>query len=413
MIESNQEAYQTLGWIINRSEQGLFLVVADETIQKEIVRFYQRGATQIYDYKQHPNAYMFRDLEEWIMKLPETKTFMIANFHLAIQKEEDLKRLNFSRDMLEGLGKNIIFFTTQYGDDQLSCGAYDFYSFLKLRILFHNYVTEWEEKESKLFSAEEKSQESEWKTENLKELLNETYALIDQANEKFNKIQYNESEMLLLRARKIREKLLGEKHLEVAKIDNKLASVYYKQGKYQQAEKLYQKSLRVYEKVLGEEHRVTAMSYNNLAAAYNEQGKYQQAEELCQKSLRIREKILIEEHPDTAMSYNNLAIIYEKQGKYQQAEELYQKSLRIRKKVLGEEHPDTAMNYNNLAMVYEDQGKYKSALFYYFKVYKFFFKNFGLEYSATKEFCNDVERLYSYCELKEDFEQWLDKKLKE
>ena len=240
MIESNQEAYQTLGWIINRSEQGLFLVVADETIQKEIVRFYQRGATQIYDYKQHPNAYMFRDLEEWIMKLPETKTFMIANFHLAIQKEEDLKRLNFSRDMLEGLGKNIIFFTTQYGDDQLSCGAYDFYSFLKLRILFHNYVTEWEEKESELFSAEEKSQESEWKTENLKELLNETYALIDQANEKFNKVQYSESEMLLLRARKIREKLLGEKHLEVAKIDNKLASVYYKQGKYQQSEKLYQ-----------------------------------------------------------------------------------------------------------------------------------------------------------------------------
>ena len=31
--------------------------------KKEIVRFYQRGATQIYDYKQHPNAYMFRDLE--------------------------------------------------------------------------------------------------------------------------------------------------------------------------------------------------------------------------------------------------------------------------------------------------------------------------------------------------------------
>ena len=92
---------------------------------------------------------------------------------------------------------------------------------------------------------------------------------------------------------------------------------------------------------------------------------------------------------------------------------MYQKSLRIRERVLGEEHPSTVSNYNNLAVVYEDQGKYKSALFYYFKVYKFFLKNFGLEYSATKEFCDNVERLYRHCELKEDFEQWLDKKLKE
>ena len=41
MSRSEQEGYRTLGWIINRSEQGLFLVVADEVVQEDIVRDYR------------------------------------------------------------------------------------------------------------------------------------------------------------------------------------------------------------------------------------------------------------------------------------------------------------------------------------------------------------------------------------
>ena len=36
MADSNQEGYQTLGWIVNKSEQGLFLVIVDESMQQEI-----------------------------------------------------------------------------------------------------------------------------------------------------------------------------------------------------------------------------------------------------------------------------------------------------------------------------------------------------------------------------------------
>ena len=50
MREHDQEGYQTLGWIINKSEQGLYLVVADEDTQKEIVDIYRRGAVKVYDY---------------------------------------------------------------------------------------------------------------------------------------------------------------------------------------------------------------------------------------------------------------------------------------------------------------------------------------------------------------------------
>lgn len=51
MEESNQEGYQELGWIINKSEEGIFLVIASEGMQKEIISTYRHGLVQIYDYK--------------------------------------------------------------------------------------------------------------------------------------------------------------------------------------------------------------------------------------------------------------------------------------------------------------------------------------------------------------------------
>ena len=56
MLESNQEGYRTLGWIMNKSEQGMFLVVADETIQKEIVEVYRHGMVGMYDDRRHPGV---------------------------------------------------------------------------------------------------------------------------------------------------------------------------------------------------------------------------------------------------------------------------------------------------------------------------------------------------------------------
>ena len=61
---------------------------------------------------------------------------MIAYFHLAVQTQESLKRLNFSRDMIEGLGKNFIFLVTPFWDDRLAQGAYDFYSFVSFEFRF-------------------------------------------------------------------------------------------------------------------------------------------------------------------------------------------------------------------------------------------------------------------------------------
>lgn len=366
MSESKQEGYRTLGWIINESEQGLFLVVADEDIQKEIVDVYRQGAVNIYNYKRNPGAYSFRDLQEWILGLPEAQTFIIANFHLAIQEEESLKRFNFSRDMLERLGKNIIFLVTPYGDDQLAAGAYDFYSFVKLRIIFHDYGTEIPCGEELLFAENKSMKEVEWKPDEWKQKFAEANLLIEQAKDERGRANYNESLKLLTNALVIKEKIFGNEHLEVAEVLLEIGDVYESLGQFKEAQKLYEKNLRIEEEILGEEH------------------------------------------PETAKGYNNLAGVYKSQGKYQKAVELYEKSLRIREQILGEKHPDTAIGYNNLAGVYRDQGKSETALCYYFKAYTILFRVFGISHPDTKIVYNNMKSLYDEKHPDGDFGSWLE-----
>lgn len=323
MPESNREGYRTLAWIINESEQGLFLVVADEETQKDIAGRYSQGAVGIYDYKRHPGAYSFQKLQEWVGGLQEARVCLVVNFHLAVQDGESLKRLNFSRDMLEGLGINFIFLVTPYGDDRLAVGAYDFYSFVKIRIIFHNYEVKCEREEELLFAADEPAEEGEWGQEELKRKLAEAYVLMGQAKDEEDRGYYRESEKLLLKARKIKEKLLGPEHLEVAEIDHRLAVVYGKQG------------------------------------------KYKNAEYLCEKSLQVRERVLGEEHPDTAASYHNLAAVHEKQGKYKIAMAYYIKAYNIYLAGLGESHPHTQIVYKSMKDAYSawnPEGEFEKSL---------------------------------------------------
>ncbi|MCM1258192.1 MAG: hypothetical protein NC307_10110 [Roseburia sp.] len=118
--------------------------------------------------------------------------------------------------MLERLGKNLIFFVTPYLDDKLAVEAYDFYLFLKLRIIFDNYEKSLEREKEKKTVAEESIVDNEWKLKELKQKLAEAYELIELARDENDKAHYYESEKLLLKARRIKEKLLGQEHLELA-----------------------------------------------------------------------------------------------------------------------------------------------------------------------------------------------------
>lgn len=382
MSENNQEGYRTLGWIINQSESGLFLVVAEEPVQGEITDVYRGGKIGVYDFKRYPGEYSFPKLKEWMDSLADVRTFFIVNFQFALQSGQDISRLNFSRDMLARTEKNLVFFTTPYGDDRLAAEAYDFYSFLKLRIIFHGYTyktgtpdatsletggkrTEVDGPEErnggrpgKIWNVQQKDAEGE--PEAVKERLREAYALVQQGKEACDKANYRESAALLLRALEIYEDILGAGHLETAAVYYELANIYKNLSAYERAEDWCNKALRVHEKVLGA-HPDTADDYDILAQIYEKQGKYKEAEELSRKAVRIARELLGEEHPNTTTYLNNLAVIYEEQGQYEKAEPLYQQALRTAEKVLGEKNSNTAAGYNNLALNYLKQERYREA----------------------------------------------------
>ena len=229
----------------------------------------------------------------------------------------------------------------------------------------------------------------------------------------FRQGKYNKAEINFEKNLKIIINVFGERDPETATAYKFLGMAYERQGKFKEAENLYKKSVEIRERVLGEEHPDTAESYDKLAGTYRKQGEQNKAKKMCEKSLRIRGKALGEEHPDTAISYYNLAEIYGHMGEYNKARELYEKSLRIREKVLGENHPDTAMSYENLAGGYEAQGEYEKAMIYYFKAYKTFVLWFGLKHPDSRTVYGNMELTFKEWNPEDNFEQWLEEKMKE
>lgn len=318
MSESNRESYETLEWVVDKSEAGLFLVIAEEKVQDEIAEAYRDSAVKIFDYRQYPEVYSFQMLAEWIANYPESDTFFFVHFQFALRGEQDYKRLNFSRDMLARLGKNLIFLTTPYGDDKLASRAYDFYSFIRMRIIFPDRGREKIESDSSLIELRLFSPEYD-----RKRLF--AYALafdkIRKNPEDLSKIIHSYWSLLCQKEDEVKEQA-GSKHLDMAVIQHELAAVYGNLGHYEEAEKCCQKALILRTEIYGEKHSVTARSYDQLATLYALQEKYEEAEATYRKALSIYEETLGALHSDTAVCRSSLVRLLEKQGRNEEAEAL-------------------------------------------------------------------------------------------
>ncbi|AFY39357.1 NB-ARC domain protein [[Leptolyngbya] sp. PCC 7376] len=78
------------------------------------------------------------------------------------------------------------------------------------------------------------------------------------------------------------------------------ARFYEGQGFYALAEEPNQRCLEATQKMLGDRHPDVATSMNNLALLYSSQGKYEAAEPLYVQALELWQELLGERHPDVA-----------------------------------------------------------------------------------------------------------------
>ena len=398
-MPDNALSYGKLGWVLNKSEEGFFLLVASPRMQAHVVRHYLAPGVAALDFlSERRQNYYFTAVASYLAELPEeTRSVFLVNFQAVLSEDDDLKRLNFSRDMLSRLGKNLVFCVTPAGQDRILRGALDFSSFLELTMPFEDELPEEQEPEQISRLPEDKSTgvqvDIDWSWTKPR-LLARAIALSNEAITRRQAGQYRDAAELLRAALEIRERLLGEKHPDTAGTYNNLGTVYYNMGDYDRALEFYQIALDIKKKTLGPEHPNTARTYNNLAVAYKDTGDYDRALEFHQKALDIEEKVLGPKHPDTVMTYNNLGAIYVHMRGYDRALEFHQKALDIEEKVLGPNHPDTARTYNNLGVIYAHMRDYTQALELNQKALAIQEKVLGPEHPDTATTYNNLAGIY-------------------
>ena len=179
----------------------------------------------------------------------------------------------------------------------------------------------------------------------------EHLALLDRAQNR------PEAEARFQEALRIRKRLLGRRHPEVARLLCDLGVLYAMRGEMPRAEGLFRQALEIREATLGPRHPDVAISLNNLAMARAGQGDRRQAEPLLLRGLAIREQALPPDHPDLAANLEALAVIYQDEKRLAEAESLHRRALAIWEKALGPDHPRTALILTNLAQTLEDEGK--------------------------------------------------------
>jgi tetratricopeptide (TPR) repeat protein len=170
----------------------------------------------------------------------------------------------------------------------------------------------------------------------------EHLALVDQAQSR------TEAEARFQEALRLREKALGRRHPEVAKLLSNLGVFYAMRGEMPRAEGLFREALAIREATLGSWHPDVALSLNNLGMARASQGDRKQAEAMLLRGLKIRERALPPDHPDLAANLEALAVLYQDQRRAAESEHLHRRALAVWEKTLGPDHPRTALILTNL-----------------------------------------------------------------
>ena len=408
----NQDAYETVSWILDNADMGFFIVTAPASMQRKIAELYSSGNTGLYDFSQNKAPYSYYKLIDWLKTQSKKQVFFVLNMQLALKDEKDMLSFNMSRDKLAKEKKIWFFLMTKDLDDRLATFAYDIYSYVRLKAHFiaedeDNYAgKEIDDYECSLdfnetMTALERHKDLEEKLMALplngtssEQLLSAAILLTNIARHYQDCADYQNSYRLFEKVRDIREMVLGTEHPDTAATYNNIGLTNKYQGDYDQALEFYKKSLLIVERMLGKEHPDTAEVYNNMGLLYKELKDYPNALGFFEKSLAIKVKVLGKEHPSTAATYNNIGLVYQNQGDYTKAMEFLIKALVIREKVLGKEHPFTATTYSNIGSVYKSQRDYTKALSFYEKALAIKGKVQSKEHPSIAAVNNNIAGVY-------------------
>ena len=133
----NLAALEDINNLLEYANKGFYFFTTDTvSMQGEVAKNINSKNISVLDYSKNTKPYSYHDLLELIEKNPEDSKFIVLNFQLALQEKNDILNLNLSRDALAKQEKLWIFGMTEDMEDRLAKTAFDFYSYVMMKIRF-------------------------------------------------------------------------------------------------------------------------------------------------------------------------------------------------------------------------------------------------------------------------------------
>jgi len=183
---------------------------------------------------------------------------------------------------------------------------------------------------------------------------------------------YEDTDSLITRMLRIREKVLGPEHLDIALDLDDLAVLREREWRHEETVSLRERALAIREKALDPLDPEVERSLTVLAHHYNHLGRYSDAEPLYERDLDLRKRIYgprASTSPEAAgtlaKGYDNLAHLYLRLGRLAEAEELYLGALEVRTAGLPPDDASIGANLTYLGNVEWALGRLDQAEDYY------------------------------------------------
>lgn len=160
-----------------------------------------------------------------------------------------------------------------------------------------------------------------------------------------------------LRALAIREARLGAEDPEVASVLNNLGTALAKQGRFDEAEATLRRTLALQQRLWGDRDPRVAKTLHNLGGIAYYRDRLDDAERLLKRALAIREAVLPGDDLELAGSREAVALLLHKRDRPAEAVKLLERLAATNRKVYGPEHPSFARTLLNLGLARKELGQ--------------------------------------------------------
>ena len=143
--------------------------------------------------------------------------------------------------------------------------------------------------------------------------------------------------------------LLGEDHLRVSEVLERLGSCLIRDREHSQAQQCFQDAVRIRSLNGCADDLNAAAAQFGLGVVCCEAGQYNDSLDCYEEALRIRREQLGADHVDVAQILNNIGSVFARNGEYHRALLPWKDALKMYKKLgLGDDHPKVACTLGNI-----------------------------------------------------------------